>query len=208
MTRPGGPLTCLPGGASRPPAWPKGSPTTVCSLWLQPHQLTRAWLGDWLGDWLRDCPDRFAGFLFTASCFPGHCGSFLPLPLSLFLSGSISSQILSLLLSSLLSPSPCIVPAKPQAEGPGPQTSLPLPCPRLGAPVLPWAACLASQALTQKVSIFFNGYKIIDNYRNGNANNSKSHVLGPNRHIWAYFLSLIPHTRPVRSKLLSCPVSR
>ena len=101
-------------------------------------------------------------------------------PATLSFSASISSYIPSLPLSFLFFPSPCTVPANPQAKGPEPQTLFPRPCLRLGAPLLPWAACQASQALTQKVSVFFfNGYKIIDNYMNGNANNNKSHLLGP-----------------------------
>lgn len=151
-----------------PPGWgeqvglrhgPGGSPSTGrCTFWMRPHQLT--------GAWLRDCPDRFAGFLFTGSCFPGHHGGFLPLLLSFWL------HFFSNSFSSLLSPVPAPkalghrLHFHSRAQGSGPLASPGLPAP----PARLWP---------RRFLFFFNGYKIIDNYRKRNANNNKSHVLGP-----------------------------
>lgn len=142
-------LPCLQTGGGggglghRPRAAP---PQPVSSLWkLPPH----------LPAWLWDCPDRFAGFLFTGSWFSVHTGGFLPL---YFFSDSLS------FLSSLPGPD------NPQAKGSGLLPSRPLPCPKLGAPLLPGPPA-------RPASLFFNGYENIDNYTNRNANNNKSHLL-------------------------------
>ena len=127
--------------------------------------------------WLQDCPDRFPGFLFTESWFPGHSGGvfslflflvvFLlefhpaPPPFSLF---SLPSQSL---------------PGRYQSPGQRPRVPdfISTPMPKTLGPFPALGPLPGQPGRDPEVSIYLR-HKIIDNYMTRNANNNTSHLLG------------------------------
>lgn len=125
--------------------------------------------------WLQDCPDRFPGFLFTESWFPGHSGGVFSLSFWLyFFSNSTPYPHLSLF--SLPSQS---LPGCYQSPGQRPRVPdfISTPMPKTLGPFPALGPLPGQPGCDPEVSIYLR-HKIINNYMTRNASNNTSHLLG------------------------------